>query len=66
MVEIGDLQEARLKVREAQRLEPGNRQARHLLETIDQKLRERLNPERIAARLSEAESHISERRFAEA
>lgn len=66
MVDIGDLEEARLKVREAQRLEPGNRQARQLLDTIDQKLREKLNPERIRARLSEAESHISERRFAEA
>ncbi len=66
LVAAGDLQEARAKVRAAQQLEPGNRQARQLLETIDQKLQEKLNRDRIVARLKEAEQHLSERRFAEA
>jgi serine/threonine-protein kinase len=60
------LQNARAKVREAQRLEPGNREARQLLETIDQKLQETINRERISARLAEADKHLSEHRFAEA
>src|SRR6185436_11961146 len=36
LLAAGDLQQARTKVREAQKLEPGNRQARQLLESIDQ------------------------------
>lgn len=66
LVSAGDLQEARSKVREAQELEPGNREARQLLESIDRRLQETLNRERVAARLTEAEKQLSERRFAEA
>jgi len=66
LLAIAELQEARAKVREAQKLDPGNRQARQLLETIDQQLQEKQNRQRIAARLLEAERAISERRFTEA
>jgi len=66
LVNRGELTAARFKVREAQKLEPGNRTARQLLETIDQKLRETLNRDRVAARLTEAEQQIAQGRFAEA
>jgi len=66
LVNRGELTAARAKVREAQKLEPGNRTARQLLETVDQKLREILNRERVAARLTEAERQIAQSRFAEA
>ncbi|HEY2015558.1 MAG TPA: protein kinase, partial [Bryobacteraceae bacterium] len=66
MLAAGEVQQARAKVREAQRLDPGNREARQLLESIDHKLQEKLSRERVAARLTDAEKQIADRRFAEA
>lgn len=66
LVAGGDLQGARAKVREAQALEPGNRDAQQWLRNIDQKLNERFNREKVAARLTEADEQLADRRFAEA
>ncbi|MBZ5625267.1 MAG: protein kinase, partial [Acidobacteriia bacterium] len=66
LVETGDLQTALGILREAQQLDPGNREARQLRDTITQKLQRSVVQGRVNELLSEAEGLVGERRFGEA
>ncbi len=66
LVAAGDLQAALGKVREVQQLDPGNREARQLRDTITHQLQKVHVQGRVAEQLAEAASLMGERRFAEA
>ena len=66
LVETGDLHAALARLREAQQLDPGNREARQLRDTITQKLQRTQVQGRVSGLLAGAESLMAERRFAEA
>ena len=66
LADAGDLRGARAKVRESQRLDPGNRDARRLLDTVNQQIEKEEVLARVAGFLTQAEGHMKERRFHEA
>jgi len=66
LIDAGDLRGARAKVLESQRLDPGNRDARRLLDTVNQQIEKEELLARVAGFLTQAEGHMRERRFHEA
>jgi hypothetical protein len=64
--DAGDVTGARVRIREAQRLDPGNRDARKLLEAIDQSVEQGLKREQAAKLAAQAGERMAERRFQEA
>ncbi len=66
LVEAGDLHGALAKLREAQQLDPGNREVRQLRDAITQQIQRVHARARVAELLAEAEALQGERRYGEA
>ncbi|SPE34759.1 hypothetical protein SBA6_40044 [Candidatus Sulfopaludibacter sp. SbA6] len=66
LMESGNLQTAEFKVRQAYKLEPGNREARRLLEEINLLIQRDQKQTRAAKLQADADKQMSEGRYAEA